>query len=333
MSNPEVTILLPVYNGEKYLKEAIDSILAQTFTNFEVIIIDDNSNDRSRAITASCQDPRLRTINNEQRAGLTQSLNQGLRMARGRYIARMDADDIAAPERLEKEVRFLDDHPDIAVVGSAISLINDTGEEIGSYTYPQTSGQIRWCMLFFNPVAHPTVMMRKDVINQVGGYNEKIWYVEDYELWCRMTPIAKFWNLKDKLVYHRMHKGKVSIIHAIDQANFTDEVARRYIASITSEQVDTESIRTIREGRQGDREDLPLLLYRLGKAILRDKGMTHFDARLIRRAAAIKVLYRYNFIRNRNQLKVIRSAFELSPAYSAITLAYDILYMIKKIRI
>ena len=128
MKNPKVTVLMSVYNGEKYLQEAIDSILEQTFKDFEFLIINDGSTDKTGEILESYHDLRIKIINNEKNIGLTKSLNKGLKLARGEYIARQDADDISMPERLEKEVEFLETHQDYAVVGAFAKIINKNSE-------------------------------------------------------------------------------------------------------------------------------------------------------------------------------------------------------------
>ncbi len=160
---------MSVYNGEKYLREAIDSILGQTFKDFEFLIIDDGSTDSSVEIIRSYADPRIRLIQNEENIGLSRSLNKGLKLARGEYIARMDADDISLPRRLAAQVGLLDKQPDIGLVGTSIQLIDCDGERMHVHRVPTTHAQILWALCFTTPLAHPSVVFRKVIIECVGG--------------------------------------------------------------------------------------------------------------------------------------------------------------------
>ncbi|WP_174589763.1 glycosyltransferase [Methanocella conradii] len=245
MSDPTVTVLMSVYNGERYLREAVDSIIAQTYEDFEFLIVNDGSTDSSIEVLQSYEDPRIRIINNDVNIGLTKSLNRGVQLARGRYIARMDADDVSSPDRLEKEVQFLDAHPDVGLVGSNVKVIDDDGRDVGVMTYPETSGHIKWYMLFFNPMVHPTLLIRREVFERVGGYNEGIRYAQDYELLCRLAPITRFWNLQDTLLRFRMHSGRVSFRQRADQTRFSDQIKQDYIFSLIGERLPMEGIRAM----------------------------------------------------------------------------------------
>lgn len=200
---PKVTVLMPVYNGEKYVGEAIESILGQTFKYFEFLIINDGSTDKSEEIIRSYKDPRIRLINNERNLGLADSLNIGLKEASGEYIARMDQDDISLPSRLAKQVTFLDQHPDIGVVGSQATIIDEHGQKQSLLSLPLTHPLIAWTMFFKNPMAHPSVMMRRSVLSKQFYQPESC--PEDYELWSRLIFRTKFVNFAEPLIRYRFH--------------------------------------------------------------------------------------------------------------------------------
>ncbi|GAA4333743.1 glycosyltransferase [Flaviaesturariibacter amylovorans] len=193
MSTPTVTILLPVYNAERFLKEAVDSLLAQTFTDFELLALNDGSTDGSEAILKSYNDPRLRIVPNERNRGLIYTLNKGIDMAFGRYIARMDSDDVCRPGRLAAQVAYLDAHPGVAVVATTLDMINESGAPLPpwpddrAYTTPE---HIRECLLRTNCIAHPSVMARAEVLKQYK-YQEDQKEAEDYDLWLRLVADGK----------------------------------------------------------------------------------------------------------------------------------------------
>jgi glycosyltransferase involved in cell wall biosynthesis len=211
MKNPKVTVLMSVYNGEKYLREAIDSILNQTFMDFEFLIINDGSTDSTVEILQSYDDPRIKIINNVENIGLTKSLNKGLRIARGTYIARMDCDDISLPERLEKQINYLNAHPEVGVLGTAYRLIDANGHDLEIMRMPINDLQIRWTSLFDNPFAHPTVMIRKNfMIKNKLNYDEAFLLSEDYDLWTRMLNYTRGMNLSEPLIQYRVHANTVT---------------------------------------------------------------------------------------------------------------------------
>ena len=202
---------MPVYNADRYLAEAIGSILDQTHRSFELIIIDDASSDKTREIIEGFakHDKRIRYIRNDERTGIVPSLNQAISLSRGEYIARMDSDDVAIATRLEKQVEYLEHHKDIALVGSDLTVIDANGKEIGTRIYPKTSAEILSKILFYNPVAHPAVMLRKSVLSSVGGYDPAFTFAEDYELWLRIGKRYKFANLQEPLLKYRLHPAAI----------------------------------------------------------------------------------------------------------------------------
>ncbi|OGM89308.1 hypothetical protein A2108_00695 [Candidatus Wolfebacteria bacterium GWA1_42_9] len=199
----KLSVVMSVYNGERFLREALESILSQTFADFEFIIINDGSKDGSLGIIKKHPDPRMKVISRENR-GLIYSLNEGIGSAQGEYIARMDADDISLPNRLEEQVRFLDDHPDVWLCGSWAELIDEKGEKQGELKTPIGVRNVKKSFFWHNPFIHPSVIFRKKAVRELGGYNPKFRHVEDYELWSRLMKRHPADNLPLFLIQYRI---------------------------------------------------------------------------------------------------------------------------------
>ena len=244
---PKVTVLLPVFNGEKYLREAIDSILAQTFTDFEFLIIDDGSTDNTWDILTSFQDPRVRLIKNSVNMGLTRALNKGLGLARGEYVARMDADDISLPERLQRQEAFLDINQNIAMVGCWVEMIDENGQKTKRVNFPIVPYLLRWRLLFTNTFAHSAVMFRKDAALGVGGYSEKLRYAQDYDLWSRISIHWDVANIPSELVEWRFWKEGISALQAKKQEETTIQIAKRNMAYMIGEHPNETHFECLRE--------------------------------------------------------------------------------------
>jgi hypothetical protein len=200
-ASPSVTVLMAVYNGERYVREAVDSILGQSYRDFEFIIVDDGSTDRSRALIAEYTDPRIRLLVNEANQGLAVALNRGIASAAGTLVARQDADDVSEPNRLERQVAYLTRHPEVTVVGSWYRKINPEGHDIGLRRLPCDPLDIRWAMLFHCPLIHSAVMFRRAVIARDGPpYDPRFAYAQDYDLWSRIARVSLAANLAEPLV-------------------------------------------------------------------------------------------------------------------------------------
>jgi glycosyltransferase involved in cell wall biosynthesis len=216
-ANPLISVILPVSNfKEKLLTQAVDSIISQTFTEFELLFIcEHNSNSDSIAILKEfCRrDKRLRLIINESNIGLSASLNRGIRDAKGKYIARMDADDISAPKRFELQFEFLEKHPDISVLGTKAAFIDAEGKPIIAWDrYPVEHEQIKADLLFWCCLWHPSVMFRRSaLLDNDLIYDTSIKATEDYDLWNRAVHRLRFANLEEKLIGYRFHKSNISI--------------------------------------------------------------------------------------------------------------------------
>lgn len=204
---PKITVLMPVYNGELYIKEAMDSILNQTYSDFEFLILDDASTDQTVALIKTYVDSRIKLIEKPVNTGYTNSLNQGLQLAKGEYIARMDADDISLPERLAKQVAFLEANPEIVLCGSWVNIIGSSDV----IEVPENNNEIKVALLRGNCMAHPSVMMRKQVLDTFSVvYDVSKEPAEDYDLWVRLVAIGKLHNLKEVLLNYRVHITQVS---------------------------------------------------------------------------------------------------------------------------
>lgn len=231
MNAPRTTVLMSVHNGGRWLRAAVESVLAQTWRDFEFLILDDASTDASAAQIESFDDPRIRLIRLPENIGLTRSLNRGLREARGELIARQDADDLSAPERLATQVAFLDAHPNVALVGAQARLIDAGGHSRGVRDLPLESASIRWLSLLDNPIIHTAVLARAAVIrDELGGYDESFPCCQDYNLWARVLVRGMVGNLPERLVAVREHGGSISATRQAEAA----EMVRRVVLNLVT---------------------------------------------------------------------------------------------------
>ena len=226
-----VTVLMPVYNSARYLREAISSMLAQTFGDFELLIMDNASTDESPDIVRSYSDPRIRLVVNERNIGLAASLNRGIRLARGTYIARMDADDVARPDRLKHQIVFMQSHPDVGLCGGdMVKLQNGRRYRI---RYPRGHEAIRVTTLFHAAFSHPAVMMRRQVlIDHHLFYREDIKSLEDFELWSRLVEKVRTENLPVVLLDYRCHAAQMSGDYSREIRAIMFEVFRRSLTPL-----------------------------------------------------------------------------------------------------
>ena len=210
MIDPRVSVLMPALNAERYISSAIESILGQTFTDFELIVIDDGSTDRTGEI-AGCfakHDSRVSLVTFDQNRGIASALNEGIDVARGQYIARMDADDWSFPCRLERQIDFLDDNKDVDLCGSAIEVCDSDMNPINLRTYPRTDAEIRRRLFRYSPFAHPAIVYRTGAARAVGGYNTALSPADDYDFYLRLGTVGHFANLPD--VLHRWRTSRMS---------------------------------------------------------------------------------------------------------------------------
>lgn len=205
-TTPKVSVLMPAYNAELYIGEAIDSILAQTYTDYECIIIDDGSSDRTREIIQqyASKDERIVAVQNEQNLRICKTLNKWIHLAKWVYIARMDADDICFPERLQLQVDFMNADLSVGIVWWNMDIMDESGTVYSSRTYHQTDAEIRKHIFRYSPFCHPATMIRKSVLLMSGLYNESWIYAEDYDLYFRIWQFSSFSNLTETLLKYRI---------------------------------------------------------------------------------------------------------------------------------
>ena len=210
MDAPKVTVLMTVYNGEKYLREAVDSVLGQTLSEFELVVVDDCSTDASAEILRCYQDPRLRVVRNDENVGCYESANIGLRLARARYVARLDSDDISMPNRLEQQYARLENDPDLAICAASFEVIDENGSTKRAIRARFGAGQLYYYLTFANCLAHSSVCFRRDVVLALGGYNERLRVAGDYDLWHRVSRVAKVVQIDEVLVKWREHSRSIT---------------------------------------------------------------------------------------------------------------------------
>jgi len=210
-NKPKVSVLICVYNGARFVAEALKSIYDQTYQDFELIVVDDGSTDNTPNILMDMKDSRTFIYRNSQNKGLTKSLNIGIALCRGDYVARMDADDISHPGRLEKQVKFLDENPDCLAVGCWCNWIDSDGKTYGSWEPPTRYDDIIKKLLVNNSLAHGSVMLRRSALLEIGGYDEKYRYAQDYDLWLRLSEIGQIQNIAEHLYNLRSWPGAASI--------------------------------------------------------------------------------------------------------------------------
>jgi glycosyltransferase involved in cell wall biosynthesis len=209
VSAPRVSVVLAVHNGEAYLDQALASVLQQTFADFELVAVDDGSSDGTAGILASVRDPRLQVLT-QPSAGLTVSLNRAIAGSRGALIARMDADDVALPERFARQVAHLDSHPAVGLLGTGCEEITAAGQVVDTVVPPAEDAEIRRALIRRNPFVHSSIMIRREVIERAGGYDERLPVAQDYEFWMRVAALTRLANLPEPLVRRRLLPGRVS---------------------------------------------------------------------------------------------------------------------------
>jgi glycosyltransferase involved in cell wall biosynthesis len=230
MTTPRVSVLMPVYNAERYLAQAVESILGQTFTDFEFLIIDDGSADGSRAILErfAAQDDRIRMVSRPN-TGYGEALNEMIAMARGEFLARMDADDVARPDRFELQVAFLDAHPEVVCLGGWVQLIDAAGHRLGLFQTPVEDAEMQEMALEGTmPVGHPTLMCRRSHVEAIGGYRVEYLPAEDVDLILRIGERGRLAALPRVVLDYRIHDESVSsqrIQHQLDRVRAASDAA------------------------------------------------------------------------------------------------------------
>lgn len=209
---PTVSVLMSAFNADKYLHAAMDSMLAQTYADFELLVLDDGSTDNTPSILRCYaeRDPRVKVVIRPNR-GLAASLNELLGLAQGRFLARMDADDVALPHRLERQVRFLENEPSVVCVGGAFQLIDEKGRYLTTLECPVSDARIQEMILAGRgAIAHPCALIRGDALRRIGGYDSRYEPAEDIDLWLRLGEIGRLANLEEPILKYRLHTASTS---------------------------------------------------------------------------------------------------------------------------
>lgn len=253
---PRVTVLTSVCNGAEHLQEAIASIFSQTMPDFEFIIVDDASNDGTPAILDRLREPRLVLSRNEKNRGLTWSLNMGLRRARGEFIARMDADDISEPVRLQAQMEFLRSHPDVGLVCSAAAIIDERGKTVGAHAPRFSPEHFYFYLNFKNCIIHSSVLFRREIVERLGGYDESLTFAQDYELWFRLSKVARIAQIDQPLVCWRRHADNISVRNKEVQDQAVYEVAADNLRRLTGREISPTELQRLQLERPRDENEL-----------------------------------------------------------------------------
>lgn len=223
MTAPIITVLLPLYNAASYLDEALDSILAQSWTDFELLVIDDGSTDGSLEKITARTDARIRVELLPRNQGVVAALNRGLELARGAYIARMDADDIALPDRLAHQLAYMEKHPEVGALGTDFESFGGPSSE--SWVRYFDAENLHIALLFENPICHPTVMLRRSTLSALGlKYPGDFPHAEEYALWMRISARSRLANLPERLLRYRVHGKQISRLKSAEQCRSIDQL-------------------------------------------------------------------------------------------------------------
>jgi glycosyltransferase involved in cell wall biosynthesis len=295
---PLVSVVMPAFNAARFIRAAVDSVLAQSYRHFELVVVDDASSDETAAILRDYQkrDDRVRVHRHPINEGVTAALNRGCAIATGEFIARMDADDLCLPERLAQQVAYLRQHPEVGAVGGWVQQVDEYGRPGKIHRPPTDPTLVSWSLFFCSSLVHPLVMMRRDLLERVGCYRPDYPHNEDYDLWFRLSRITKLGNLPDVLLRYRIWPASVSKIAHQAQAEHTarlvrDAILERYGSEIALE--DAAALQGLARERYPD--SVPAIA-RLSSLVcrLRDDYLKHEHADRAQRArvdhdAAVKL--------------------------------------------
>ena len=295
--SPRVSVLMAVHNGERHLAEALDSVLAQTLADFELVVVDDASTDGTADMLDAYaeRDGRVVVIRNAENLRLPASLNRGLAHCRAPLVARADADDVNLPERLERQAAFLDRHLDVGVVGCAFRKMDEAGHLLNTVRYATDHEAIRARQLFLSSFLHPGVVFRASVVRAVGGYDEAYWTAQDSDLWTRLRDRTRFANLPDVLVHYRVHGDSIVRTRGDEGQRLSICATRRPLEEILGHPLgddELEAVVLLYRGfhpveSAGVSLGLPLLRQVLGRV---RKTESHAVSRAMRREAAASLL-------------------------------------------
>jgi glycosyltransferase involved in cell wall biosynthesis len=301
-AEPKLSVILPVYNGQQYLSEAIQSVLSQSFTDFELIIINDGSTDGSGEIINSFCDARIRYIEQSNK-GLAATLNRGILLAKGEYVARQDQDDVCLSSRFEKQVAFLDANPLLGMVGSAAEIWVGNEETNRFLKHPVDDASLTFGMLFDNHFVHSSVTIRLSVFASVGGYAEGLRQPpEDYELWSRVMKEYKLANLPDVLMVYREVQGSMSRTGISPFLHNVIQISAENIAWATGYSVDSAEVIALSRLNRGVYDQIPRgvklscmidALCCAAKKIVEERGVASGQLDIVLRDNLRKLRYHY----------------------------------------
>lgn len=237
--NPKISVIVSTYNGERYIKETIASLLSQTFGDLELIVSNDGSTDRTTEIVRSFDDNRLIVVESDQNRGIAHSQNQAFSLARGEYIALQDHDDLSLPGRLERQLAFLEEHRNVGLVGSGCIVIDEEGKPTGGWTVLVSDIDLKWSLLIHNPFLHTSLMIRRKALGTIAGYSHdaRFSYAEDYEFLSRFAMTHMVANIPEPLVKWREHESQASSRHIHTQEQSAMNIALRNMTTLLGETV------------------------------------------------------------------------------------------------
>lgn len=311
---PLLSVILPAYNAETYLEPAVRSVLQQSFEDFELIVIDDGSTDRTGQLLGKFNDRRLRVIRHERNAGLIAGLNEGIEASAGRYIARMDADDICEPTRFQRQIECLETRPELGVLGTAIRVIDEQDRPGAAFVMPATPTDVEWAMPLLCPLAHPSVMMRADLVRRAGGYSTTAVHAEDYDLWHRLSRLTQVANLRDPLL--RLRKHAASVTSALRHAHLDAAavVSKAEVDHRLDEDVPIPVVRCLRSWGQTDSECAMQAVRVLSRLLAQLRSSRPAaSTTTARRDAAIRIAYLARHVAGGERAQVFREAHKAYP--------------------
>lgn len=281
-----ISILISVHDGECYLLQALNSLLCQTFQDFEIIVINDASCDGTGRIIEEYakREPRMRVLTNYTNLGLARSLNLALEQARCEYIARMDADDVSLPFRLEKQLAFMEAHPEVGVLGTAVEVIDSAGQVIAQRKYPVEPILIRWHLAFENPLCHPSVMARKALLLR-DFYNPSLNTAQDYDLWSRLAGKTRLANLPDVHLQLRKHGENLTYRKGIQQRENSYQISQKYLETLIGNPISEQDVKDLWQRDQGPSEklvDSAALLSEAARSILSEPDWSPAERQILR---------------------------------------------------
>ncbi|MCC6453638.1 MAG: glycosyltransferase family 2 protein [Caldilineaceae bacterium] len=323
MSSPRVSVLMAAYNAVSYVETAVDSILQQTFSDFELIVVDDGSTDGTWEILErlAIQDGRIRLERNPKNCGIARTRNRGVELARGEFIAIMDADDISKPYRLEKQSAYLVNHPQVGVVGGAICFFTEGGATPSRVkSFPLTPSLVTWTLCFESPFADPASMIRRSLLVEMEGYRTDHIVAMDYDLWQRLSRIAQLANLPDVVLHYRWHGDNISHRRAEEGNRLASLIAQRAVEAIYGQPIPLDAVKQMLRYHGTPIKDMIVVAQMIDALALRYRAgarLTPADWAAIRADAARRILWLMQHRAENGSMTALAYAARLDPVYAA----------------